>query len=430
VVGASHRTASAALRELLATEERELPAVYARLRGRGLSQFLWLSTCDRVEVQAVHPDPAAVRAAVTALFAERAGTLPAAVEERTYALTGEAAVRHAFAVASSLDSQVVGEPQVLGQVKAAHRDAAAAGTMGPELEALLQSAYAAAKRVRSETAVAERPVSIAAAAVQTARDVHGDLSRCSALLVGLADMGGLMIETLRSAGLGRVVVCARSEARAAAEARRHGGHFVPPADLDAALAGADVIVTATGSGRHLLGARQMEAALRQRRNRPVFVIDAAIPADVDPAVARLEHVFVYDLADLERIALAGRAGREAAAAAAWRIIEEAVSGFARGRAERAAVPALAALRRHFEATRARLLAEQPALDAPEATRLLVNRLLHRPSEVLKDVAGGGSGAELAQAERLLLRLFRLDGVEGATGTGGGSGGGCDEGGEK
>lgn len=401
--------------------------MYARLRACGLSQFVWLSTCDRVEVQAVHPDPAAVRAAVTALFAERAGTLPATVEGQTYVLTGAAAVRHAFAVACSLDSQVVGEPQVLGQVKAAHRDAMAAGAVGPELEALFQSAYAAAKRVRTETAVAERPVSIAAAAVQTARDVYGDLERCTALLLGLGDMGGLMVESLRAAGLGRVVVCARSETRAEAEARRHGGHFVPAAGLDAALAGADVVVAATGSGRHLLGARQMEAALRQRRNRPVFVIDTAVPGDVDPAVAALEQAFVYDLADLERIALSGRAGREAAAAAAWAIVDEAVSGFARSRAERAAVPALAALRRHFEATRARLLAEQPALEAAEATRLLVNRLLHPPSEVLKDLAAGEGaaaeggaaerGAEVAQAERLLLRLFRLGKDHDATGPG-------------
>ena len=412
VIGASHRTCSGALRDRLTTEEAEVPDVLARLRGAGLAQAVWLSTCDRVEVQLAHPRPLEAALVVAEVLAARLGLATADLAGQLYTLTGLDAVRHVFAVACSLDSQIVGEPHVLGQLKAAHRHAAAAGLTGPELEALLQAAYAAAKRVRSETPIAEGATSLVAAAVQVARDLHGDLRRCSGLLMGLGDMGVLVLDGLREAGLGRLTVAAPVDRRAEAAARRLDSHFAPWGDLDSALAGADIVVTAAGLGRYILSRDAVKAALKKRRYRPVFLVDAAIPADVDPAVARLEEAFVYDLADLERVALKGRVGREAATRAAWAIVDEAVAAFARDRAERAAVPAVAALRAYFEGERRRLLADQGGLDAQAATRLLVNRLLHRPSEVLRRLAAGSDGADLAEraaAERLLFRLFRLDG---------------------
>lgn len=410
VIGASHRTCSGAIRDHLTTDEAEVPGVLARLRELGFSQAVWLSTCDRVEVQAVHRRPHEAALAVATLLAERAGIAEGELAGQLYTRTGAEAVRHLFAVACSLDSQVVGEPHILGQLKAAHRHAAVAGLTGPELEAALQAAYAAAKRVRSETPIAEGATSLAAAAVQVARDLHGDLKRCAALMIGLGDMGTLVLDSLREAGLPRVTVAAPVDRRAEAAARRLSGHFVPWADLDGALAGADIVVTAAGLGRYILSGGAMETALKRRRRRPVFVVDAAVPADVDPAVAALDEAFVYDLGDLESVALQGRVGREAAARAAWAIVEEAVSAFARQRAERAAVPAVAALRSHFEAERRRLLTEHAGLDAAAATRLLVNRLLHGPSEMLRALAaeGGAELAEQAAAERLLSRLFRLD----------------------
>ncbi|HSK38162.1 MAG TPA: glutamyl-tRNA reductase, partial [Arenibaculum sp.] len=250
-------------------------------------------------------------------------------------------------------------------------------------------------------------VSIAAAAVQTARDLHGDLKRCAGLLLGTGDMGELMVESLLEAGLSRLVVSDPNDARGERAARRLGSSLVPFARLDGGLAMSDIVVTAAGLGRYILDAERIAAALRRRRKRPIFVIDTSAPADVDPAAAGLEHVFVYDLADLERVAIAGRMGREAAAAAAWAIVDEAVDVFLRGRAERAAVPAVAALRRHFEAERDRLLAEQPGLDAETATRLLINRLLHRPSEALRGMAADGNPAAPG-AERLLGLLFQAE----------------------
>lgn len=387
-----------------------------RLRAVGVTQAVWLSTCDRVEVQAVHPRPHEAALAVAAVMAERVGMVAGEFTDQLYIRTGPEAIRHLFAVACSLDSQIIGEPHILGQLKAAHRGAATQGLTGPELEAVMQAAYAAAKRVRSETPIAEGATSLAAAAIQVARDLHGDLRRCAALLIGLGDMGTLVLDGLREAGLPRLTVAAPVDRRAEAASRRLSGHFAPWADLDAALAGADIVVTATGLGRYILSTAMVEVALKRRRRRPIFVVDAAIPSDVDPAVAGMDGAFVYDLADLERVALQGRVGREAATQAAWSIVEEAVAAFARDRAERAAVPAVAGLRAHFERERRRLLADHSGLDAASATRLLVNRLLHHPSEALRELAadpGGGDAmglAERAAAERLLFRLFHLDGV--------------------
>ncbi len=413
VIGASHRTCSGSLRDRLATEEAETPAMLAQLKAAGFEQALWLSTCDRAEVHAVHPHPLEAALDAAGVMAERLGIPTESLADQLYTCVGDRAVRHIFAVASSLDSQIVGEPAVLGQIKEAHRHAIAAGMTGPDLEAVLQAAYAAAKRVRSETPIAEGATSIVAAAVQVARDLHGDLGACHGLLIGLGDMGALVLDGLTEAGLGRLTVAATVDRRAETAARRHGGHFAPWAELESALTMADIVVTATGLGRYILSGAMMKAALKRRRYRPVFLVDTAIPTDVDPLVATLDGAFTYDLADLERVALQGRAGRDAAVQAAHGIVDSAVASFARERAERAAVPAVAALRAHFEQERRRILAENAGLDAGAATRLLINRLLHQPSEVLRAMAAdgesrGGALPEHAAAERLLFRLFRLD----------------------
>jgi len=380
VIGGNHRNWTGSVRDRLFTEPGEVPAVLEGLKAAGLSQALWLATCDRVEVVAAHPRPADAALAVAGLMARRAGLDFGELAGQLLTLTGLEAVRHVFAVASSLESQVVGEPQVLGQVKAAYRLAVAAKLAGPELDALMRAAFAVAKRVRTETVISERPTSIAAAAVDIARDLHGDLGKRRGLLIGLGDMGIMMAEQLRQAGLGALTV-------------------------------ADIVVTAVGLGRYILTSGAVTAALRLRRRRPVFIIDAALPTDVEPAVGDIDAAFVYDLSDLERVALQGRVSREAAAAAAWELVEQAVAGFVQDRAARAATPIVAALRRHFDGERRRVLVDAGGLGAEEATRRLVNRLLHQPCEQLRQLAAesGGCGlAERAAAERLLRTLFRLD----------------------
>jgi glutamyl-tRNA reductase len=407
VIGADHRSSAQGLRDRLFLEEGDFADFLAALKRAGLAQAIVLSTCDRVEVQAAHENPDAVAPAIAAALGARASVPSGEIMRALYVLRDDAALRRIFGVAASLESQIVGEPQVLGQVKEAHRRAQAAGLMGPELEASLKAAYAAAKRVRSETAIAERPVSLASAAVQLARDVHGELARCTGLLVGAGDMGELLIEYLKRGGLRHLVVTGANAIRAADMARGLAGHVAPFARLADALSEADIVVTAAGTGEFAITAQMTEAALRRRRRVPIFFIDLGVPADVEPAVERLDGAFRYDLDDLERLATSGRATREAEAAAAWAIVEDEIAAFLRARAERVAVPAIMALRHRFEAARARALADAGG-DPARATELLVNRLLHAPSEALRRLAAGASAEDRARAERLLAELFRLD----------------------
>ncbi|MFQ5774850.1 MAG: glutamyl-tRNA reductase [Kiloniellaceae bacterium] len=409
VLGVTRHSASAAVRDGLFAAEPDLEGLLARLHGTGVREAMVLSTCERVEFFAVTADPAAAAPGLVRALADAAGVAPEELADQAMRHQGAAALRHLFAVAASLDSQMVGEPQILGQVKECHRRAAAAGVAGPVLEAALQAAYAAAKRVRNETPVAQQPVSIAASALLVARDIHGDLGRRAALLLGLGEMGEFMATELKEAGVRDLVAMHASRARAEAAARRLGCHFRPWEELEEALAGADIVVSAVGAGGFTVTARQAEAALKRRRRDAIFFIDVAVPGDIDPAVNALDGAFVYDLADLEGVALRGKASREAAAAAAWTIVDEELAAFLRQRAERSAAPSVAALRRHFEAVRADVLSGGQ-LSAEEATRRLVNRLLHDPSQVLRAAAAEGTragGSGRAALEAALRRLFRI-----------------------
>jgi len=403
VIGTNHRSAPPALREGFALVEAELGTTLERLGAAGLGEATLIATCERIELVTTSGDTERGSAVLAQLLAERTGVPRDVVARALYCHAGEAGLRHLFAVASALDSLVIGEPQVLGQVRAAHRQAAELGLAGGGLEAVFAAAYAAARRVRRETRIAERPVSVATAALQLARDIHGELARCNALvLLGPGEMGELIAERFHRTGLQRLVICGAAP-RAERVAQRFLAHHATLEELDDALAAADIVIAALGSGRAVLTERRVRAALRRRPRRPIFVVDAAIPADAEPAVNGLEGAFLYDLGDLERAALAGRAMREAEAADAWRIIEAEIRGFRERRAQRAAVPAVTALRAHVEALRLQALAEAKG-DAEAATRLLANRLLHAPSEVLRELAGARDGEAM---EELLRRLFRL-----------------------
>ncbi len=405
VVGANHKSSPVALRDRLFVEDAKLPAFYDAMRGAGIGQAIVLSTCDRVEIQGAHSDPAAASRTTVEWLARNAGLTTADLGEAIYQYRGADAARQIFAVAASLDSMMIGETQVAGQVRAGHRLARAAGMTGPELEAVLQSAYGAAKRIRLETSIGERPVSIAAAAVQLAHDVHGDLSRCAALLLGVGEMGESLVTRLREAGLSRLVITHPAASRAEATARRMGCHHHPFEQFAAAMPAADIVVTALGDGNTLISNDMMRQVLKARRRRPVFLIDAAVPTDIDPRVERLEDLFLYTLDDLEKVALSGLADREFAARAAWSILDTEVAAFLGGRRSRRAVPLLQSLRKHFENMRAEVLADGRA-DPAEATRRLINRLLHDPSEVMREMAGRTEDSRLA--EHVIRRLFRLE----------------------
>ena len=412
LIGVNRHSAGAALCERLFAEEIDPGGLLARLAfgaARGLvlgsgpgsgpgagpgsgpgsgvvAEAMVLATGERLEVVALADDPPAAVAAVTEALAQETGTLAADIGAQSFHYLGAEAARHLFAVAAGLDSQGLGEPQILDQIEDGHRRAADAGIAGPGLAALLRAADVAAARVRAETALTEQPVSIAASALLVARDVHGALDRRGGLLIGLGEMGEFMAAELIEAGIGNLVVAHPSAARAAAAARRLGCHFRPWDELGDALAGADIVVAAMGTGRYTVTAAQVEAALKRRRREAIFLIDAAVPGDVDPAVAPLDGAYLYDLEDLERVALAGAAGgaaggeadRAAETAAAWRILDQELAAFLRGPGEGGDDIPSEARRRRFEAARAEVLAEGPA-SAEDATRRLIERLL-RDSE--------------------------------------------------
>ena len=395
VIGVNHRSKPADLRDRFALFAADLDSALAELKASGLAEAMLLATCDRIELVSADPDAVSLFAP---LVSSRLGVAEKVIASALYRRDGCAALKHLFAVASALDSQVIGEPQVLGQVKAAHRAAAAQGLIGATLDDALDAAYAAARRVRRETRIAQGPVSLAAASLSLARQIHGELEALTALLIGPSEMGALIAEQFRRAGLTRILRWGAGE-RAA---RGAIGPVVTPGELADDVASADIVITALGTGRIVLTRELVAAALRKRPLKPIFVIDAAIPAEAEPAINDLDGAFLYDLADLERAALAGRAEREEAAASAWAIIEAELAAHEAERAERRGVPAVVALRRHIERLRDDVLEEGG--DAAEATRRLVNRLLHDPSEVLRREAGAG---DVAAMEQWLRRLFRL-----------------------
>ncbi len=406
VVGANHRSSSLGLRDRLFVDDADIPAFLRGLRDAGLGDAVLLSTCDRVEVQAMHAEPKRAADIIRAQLTDQGGVAPAELDGQDYVFADERAVEQVFAVAASLDSQIIGEPQVLGQVKAAHRMARDAGMVGGDLEALMQAAYAAAKRVRTETAIGQRPVSMAAASVDLVRDVHGHLERVRALMIGNGDMGQMVAEHLLAAGLQRLSVTHPVGSRSAALSRTLDCHRV---DYDAraeAMAEADVLICALGRRDYAVNTDMLQAALKARRRRPIFVADVAVPGDVDPAANRIDGVFVYELKDFERIASDGIASRQSEAETGRTIIAAEVAAYMRGRAERAAVPAIRLLRDRAEDMRRQVLAETGD-DAEKATHILLNRLLHDPSINLRRAAAAAPG-ELAALERALRALFELD----------------------
>ncbi len=408
VVGANHRSSAARTRDSLLLEGTAREKFLRLLPAAGAGQAVTLSTCARTEVQSFCADPASAAEAVTALFAERAGTDESAIASELYVKRGADAARHVFRLAAALDSPVVGDPQIAGQVREAREAARTAGTVGPELDALLDAALAAAGRVQKETPIGRRPVSMAAVARRLARDVHGDLSGCSALMLIGADMGELVADHILASGLRSLTVAARIPARAEAAARRRNCHHAPIDDLPELLAGSDIVVSALGTGRRALTAALLGPALARRRRRPILLLDAAVPGDIAPDVDSLEGAFVYGLADLERIAESGLARREDATKAAETILDGEIARYLDGGAGSGGRPALASLRARFEAARAEILAAYEGQDPAEATSLLVDRLLEAPAHALED-AGRGSRMR-GELEAALAALFDIDGT--------------------
>lgn len=416
LLGVSHRTTPVDVRERLDFAARGLDAALAALAARPAArEAVVLSTCNRAELYVACSDIGAARTDLLGFLSDFHGLRTADLAPHLYErLDGEAA-KHLFRVAGGLDSLVVGEPQILGQVKDAYAAAADGRTLGPVLNKVFPCAFTVGKRVRRETALAEGAVSVAFAATALARKIFGDLSGRTVLIVGAGEMGKLTAQHLQKQGVGRVLITSRTLAHAASLAESIGGAAVPWQDLLATVGMADIVVTATGAQLPILIRPQIESVMRTRRNRTLFVIDIALPRDVDPAVGDLDSVFLYNIDDLQAIVAENLTRRAAEVARAEAIVTDEVRKFEAWLSTRGVIPTVVALRQRFDAVRRSELERlRPKLNGlpPEArarveeiTRLVVEKLLITPTEQLKSTPDPERVRTYADA---LTRLFALD----------------------
>ena len=402
LIGVNHKTAPIELRERLAISREDLPEATRALAAEpGVAECMILSTCNRVELLAVVDSPSTDLAG----FLHRHFALdPARLAPHLYEHRDREAVEHLFRVASSLDSMVVGEPQILGQVKEAFAVARASGAVAGQLEHLLQSAFAAAKKVRSETEIGANSVSIASVAVDLARKIFGSLQGRAIFLVGAGKISELAARHLVRQGAGTILVANRTLERARRMAEPFGGRVIPIEQLYDAASQADIVISSTSAPHTIFKLEHGQIFLRRRRNRPMFFIDLAVPRDVDPAMGELEGIFVYDIDDLQQVAAEHMAGRSREASDAETLIAAEVERFHRWRLTVNAAPAIVELQRQAEEIRhaelhrvqsrlGSLSAEQAA--AVEAlTHGLVNKFLHPPIQALKRAARENDAARL------------------------------------
>jgi glutamyl-tRNA reductase len=407
VLGLNHKTAPLALREKVAFGEERLAAALRTLREEsGVAEAVIVSTCNRTELYW----SGSATGAELSLWLERHHGNNLGLASSLYVLQEHLAVAHAFNVASGLDSMVLGEPQILGQLKDAYRVAQESGSTGPWLNKLFQAAFSAAKRVRSETQVGANAVSLASAAVSLARRMYADLGSRSALMIGAGEMIDLAARHFASAGVKRMVIANRTLTRAQTLASEMKAYAVALDALDKELAEADIVVSCTASPVPLITKAGAAAAIKRRRHRPIFMVDLAVPRDIEPEVADLSDVYLFSIDDLKKLVEENLQQREAAAGDARLLLEEEVARFLAEARAHDAGPAIRTLRQRADTIRSHtveharrmLQAGRPADEVIDyLANTLTNRLLHGPTQALRQ-ASESSDPDLA---RLLARLL-------------------------
>jgi glutamyl-tRNA reductase len=421
LVGISHRTAPIELRERVDFHARGLEHALRTLAARSQQggELAVLSTCNRAELYVACEDVETARAELVSFVGSFHGVEAAALEPHVYHVVDIEAARHLFRVAAGLDSLVVGEPQILGQVKEAHGAARDAATAGPLLNRLFHSSFAVGKRVRSETGLGAGAVSVSYAAVALAKKIFGNLDGRAVLVIGAGEMGKLTAQHMKSQGVRNVTIVSRTMANAARTADAIGGATAAPwDDMDAALVASDIVITATGAASPVLTRTRLEAAMRQRRSRPLFIIDIAVPRDVEAAAGEIEQVFLYNIDDLQAAVRENMARRTSEVTRAEAIVDEELDRFGSWMRARGVIPTVVALRQSFEAIRRAELDRldfklsalpQDARDeararVDEITHLIVEKLLLTPTEQLKSLGDQETAAIYAEA---IGRVFGL-----------------------
>jgi glutamyl-tRNA reductase len=414
LLGVSHRTAPLALRERLDFASRDVGNALLVLANRpAVAEAIVLSTCNRSEIYVETPDTTRARDELMRFLCEYHKLTPETFQPHLFEYGDRAAVAHLFRVAAGLDSLVVGEPQILGQVKDALQSAAEKRSAGPVLGKVFTWSFGVGKRVRTETALGEGAVSVSFAAVALARKIFGRLNGRRVLVVGAGEISTLTAQHLRSQGVGEIIITSRTDAHAAALAAEVGGMAVPWEGMVNALGTADIVLTATGSQRPIITRAQLEPVTRHRGS-PLFIIDVAVPRDVDPAVGEIEQVFLYNVDDLQQIVQENLSRRAGEIERAEAIVNEEVSRFMAWQRSRGAVPTVIALRQRFESIRRSelqrlegklgVLSPDARARVDEVTRLIVEKLLLEPTEQLKALPDEETQAAYTEA---ITRLFKL-----------------------
>ena len=415
LLGVSHRTAPVDVRERLDFSSRDLGAAVEALASRpSARESVVLSTCNRSEIYLASDNVPDARTDVVSFLSEYHQVPADRFVPHVFEREDGDVVRHLFRVAAGLDSLVVGEPQILGQVKDAFSAASNRHCCGPLLTKLFHSSFAVGKRVRTETALGEGAVSVGFAAVQLARKIFGKLTGRQVLVIGAGEMGKLTAQHLRAQGVGQIVITSRTHARAEEIALAVDGVAAPWSELLNVLAPADIVIASTGSQVPILSRAQIEAVMGRRRRDPLFIIDIAVPRDVDQAAGDLEQVFLYNVDDLQAIVKENMTRRGAEIHDAEHIVVEEVARFLAWHRSRGAVATIVALRQRFDAIRKselqRLdgklsgLGPDARAKVDEVTRLIVEKLLHEPTEQLKALPD--EDAQVAYTEAV-NRLFGL-----------------------
>jgi glutamyl-tRNA reductase len=422
VVGISWRTAEVAVREKLAFREEEIPqALRELLATNPVAEALLVSTCNRVEVYGVSKPGADATAHVRKFLAEQRGLPIADVADVIYDRRGNAAVRHVFEVASALDSLVIGEAQILGQLKDAYGVAGKTGTSGPVLGRCLERAFGVAKRVRTETSISRGAANVSTVAVDLAKRVFTDLDGKHVLVVGAGKMSRLAARHLHASGASEIVVTNRSPEKARALAAEIDGVAKPWEDLEQLLAEADVVISSTGAREPILTKPLFKKVMKRRRWKQIVVIDIAVPRDADPVINKLDGVWLFNIDDLEKIVHSNLAERAKSAEQARRIVDHEVGVFEQWLRTQGVVPTIKALREHFHKVAGDEM--RKALDllsrrehTPTQQReaiqrlveLIVNKLLHTPTTALR-----AAGPDEASVRAMVLcELFGIEPVEG------------------
>jgi glutamyl-tRNA reductase len=414
VTGLNHRTAPVELRERLAFDAASLPSALRDLkRRRGMMEGMILSTCNRVEIAATAEDGADCAATLAEFLRETRHV--ESFESHLYHLEGREAIRHLFRVAASLDSMVVGEPQILGQLKQAYAAAKAEGTVNGFLDTVVTRAFSVAKRVRSETEIGQSAVSVSYAAVELAREIFGSLAHKKVMLIGAGKMSELAARHLRRVGATEVYVTNRTRQRAEEMAKLFEGTIVGYDVFHRVLPEVDIVIASSGAPHYILRKEDMKRVIEARRNRPMFLIDIAVPRNIEPGVNELDNIFLYDIDDLQSVVRQNVEGRMAQAEQAEEIISEEVERLVTRLQAREVAPTIVSLQEQLEQLRQaeveRVRGKLGALTAQQEeaiealTRGIVNKIAHGAISELRKNAGHPHGLHLVETIR---RLFRLD----------------------